>query len=241
MEYKTCSKCGRLLPSIDFYRRKNGKLTSQCKECTRKSIAEKYRKTHTCKKEYVSIMKEAVPLENEIWKTISLENNLICVSSFGRIARRDMNDVMYLYSQVEDKCGYLRINNSNIKEVFVHRLVVKAFISDIPQGMEVNHKDGNKRNNRVDNLEIVTHKENMVHSRYVLGHDSSGMRGKFGKEHHLSKAVRCYTLDGIFVKEYGSIREAARELHLSDINIIRVCKGYPHRKTCGGYIWKYSV
>lgn len=47
---------------------------------------------------------------------------------------------------------------------FVHRLVATHFIGNIPKGMVVNHKDGNKLNNRVDNLEIVSHSENQKHA-----------------------------------------------------------------------------
>ena len=184
--------------------------------------------------------KKMTPIEGEEWKELKDGNHRVFVSSIGRVAYKRGRSDMYLYSQVKDQCGYLRIGGLG-SEKSVHRLVVKAFISDIPDGMEVNHKDGNKQNNKVENLEIVTHKENMVHSRYVLGHLSLAMKGKFGKDHHLSKAVKCYTLDGMFVKEYGSISEAARELHLSDSNIGRVLKGYPHFKSCGGYVWKYSV
>jgi len=45
----------------------------------------------------------------------------------------------------------------------VHRLVVESFIGPIPDGLEVNHKDLNKHNNNVSNLEIVTRRENIIH------------------------------------------------------------------------------
>ncbi len=56
------------------------------------------------------------------------------------------------------------------KPVFrvVHRLVIVAFRGAVPQGMEVNHKDGDKRNNHIDNLEFVTHRQNMRHARIEL-------------------------------------------------------------------------
>jgi hypothetical protein len=47
---------------------------------------------------------------------------------------------------------------------FVHRFVVEAFIGDVPDGMEINHKDGNKKNNRVNNLEVVSHAINVRHA-----------------------------------------------------------------------------
>lgn len=239
METKKCSKCGKVLPLTEFYKQ-GTRIVSRCKECTRSDVAESYRNNHQCIKQYRSFCVKMIPIENEIWKTLVDGNSLIYVSSIGRVSYADKEGNLYLYSQVEDKCGYLRIGGNRSKETMVHRLVVKAFISDIPKGFEVNHKDGNKKNNKVENLEIVTHKENMVHSRYVLGNDTSGMKGRTGRLHHLSKPVSCYTLDGKYVKTYGSIREAARQLNLSDTNISNICRSKRHYKTCGGYFWRYA-
>jgi hypothetical protein len=50
-----------------------------------------------------------------------------------------------------------------------HRMVADAFLGPIPEGMQVNHKDGDKGNPRVENLEIVTNSENRVHSYRILG------------------------------------------------------------------------
>lgn len=66
-----------------------------------------------------------------------------------------------------DKDGYLRVvlsNNDKKRYVKVHTLVVEQFIGIIPEGYVVNHIDGNKQNNHVDNLEIVTVKENTTHA-----------------------------------------------------------------------------
>lgn len=51
---------------------------------------------------------------------------------------------------------------------YVHRLVYETFIGSIPDNYEINHKDGNKLNNSVDNLELLTHKDNIIHSYKVL-------------------------------------------------------------------------
>ena len=236
-----CKTCGIDKPLSEYYQNHATNYYTSCKACMRRRACANYRKRTGCKKPYESILKKVQPLEGEEWKEINKGNRSLFVSSFGRIAYKGKDSAWYLYSQKKDVCGYLRIGCKWLKEKSVHRLVVNAFISEIPDSMEVNHKDGNKQNNAVENLEIVTHKENMVHSRYVLGNCSLGMKGKFGKEHHLSKAVKCYTKDGVFVKEYGSMREAARELHVRSGDISNVCRSYPHRKTCGGYIWKYSV
>jgi len=68
--------------------------------------------------------------------------------------------------------GYKKVTLVNdggkIKGLLVHRLVAAAFIGD-PTGLDINHKDGIKTNNTVQNLEIVSHQENMTHSIEVLG------------------------------------------------------------------------
>lgn len=62
----------------------------------------------------------------------------------------------------------------------VHRMVVEAFIGPIPDGMQVNHKDGNKQNNHLDNLEVCTGSENQIHRHRVLGQH-------IGERHPLSR------------------------------------------------------
>lgn len=79
---------------------------------------------------------------------------------------------------------------------YVHRLVAEAFIGEIKRGYSVNHKDGNKANNRVENLEIVTYSENVKHSYRVLGHRSNPLRGE----------------DSHFCKITGSVVKRVKEL-----------------------------
>lgn len=65
------------------------------------------------------------------------------------------------------RCGYPSVTISG-KSFHVHRLVALAFFGEIPEGMEVNHKDGVKRNNNVSNLEIITASENILHA-FAIG------------------------------------------------------------------------
>lgn len=65
--------------------------------------------------------------------------------------------------------GYLFSRNSMVVARMTHRLVADAFLGPIPHGMQVNHKNGEKHDNRVENLEIVTASENRAHSYRVLG------------------------------------------------------------------------
>lgn len=107
------------------------------------------------------------------------------------------------------------------KVVPVHRLVAEAFI-DNPQGKRcINHKDGNKQNNCVDNLEWCTYSENSLHMTYVLG-----------REYHTPNAVECVE-SGIV---YPSCAMACKSTGINMRNISSAATG--KRKTAGGYHWR---
>ena len=82
-----------------------------------------------------------------------------------------------------DKDGYLRItltNNGKRKSYCVHRLVARAYLKDYNEQLQVNHKNGKKTDNRVDNLEMVTLQENIKHS-IKIGLKPKLIRDKFGR------------------------------------------------------------
>lgn len=99
----------------------------------------------------------------ELWKNIK-EFEDYSVSNLGRIKNNRLS--RYL-TPTENTAGYLhvRLYKNPRKKVFrVHKLVAIEFLGEIPTGLEVNHKDGVKTNNRLDNLEYLTHKENVKHA-----------------------------------------------------------------------------
>ena len=121
--------------------------------------------------------------------------------------------------------GYIQyeLSKNNRKKFFkAHRLVAIAFLPNPENKREVNHIDGNKHNNRVDNLEWATTSENQLHANYVLG---KGL-----------KAVRQLTKDGEPVKIWRSIKEASDALNICAADISKSCAN--KRNSAGGYKWQ---
>lgn len=95
-------------------------------------------------------------------------SNLGRVRSFGRYNR----PIYTILTQSVIRWGYLRVTlfqNTVPAQWAVHRLVMHVFVGECPEGMQVNHKNGVKDDNRLENLEYTTPKENIRHSFDVLG------------------------------------------------------------------------
>lgn len=135
------------------------------------------------------------------------------------------------------KNGYLYVSlraGRHTRTFSVHRLVLRAF-SGI-DGPQCNHKDGDRLNNHVDNLEWCTSSENHRHSFLHLGRRGP-MLGKSGAAHNRSRGVIQLAKDGTLVGTWGSMQEAARNGFLAS-QICKVCSG--KYKTHRGFIWQYS-
>lgn len=137
--------------------------------------------------------------------------------------------------QKKDKDGYLLINLFNNNKVFtkkVHRLVAETFIKNCKKLPEVNHKNGIKNDNRVENLEWVTRSQNAIHM-----YNTGLCKKRFGKDNARSKVV-LQIKNGIVIAEFYSIMDAQRETGVSSGNICNCCK--KKIKAAGGFEWRYK-
>lgn len=157
-------------------------------------------------------------MKNEIWKDVLGYEGLYKVSNLGRIKSLYTGKVL---AKRIDTSNYIHVvlYKNKIKKTYrVHRLVAEAFIPNPKKLPFVNHRDENRQNNIVDNLEWVTHSQNIAYS--------------------IGKKIKQYDKNNKFIREWETAKEAEKSLGLCNGKVTAVCKG--HRYTTGGCIWKYA-
>lgn len=182
----------------------------------------------------------------EVWKDIKGYEGLYQVSTYGNIKRLDryVNGRFGLrlikereLGKYDSGNGYRKIHlvKEGIgKQFFIHRLVGIAFIPNPEMKPQINHKDFNRQNNHVDNLEWVTGKENTNHAKRAGR--TVGTNGKCGSEHHNAVAVYQVSSRGEILNEFETMAEASKRTGAHWSKISMVCSG--KRKTAGGYMWR---
>lgn len=170
----------------------------------------------------------------EIWKDIKGYEGLYQISSLGRvksISRKTKNQYgkeEKVLKVKEDK-QYYRVGlfkHKKQKYYSVHRLVAEAFIPNPNNFPCINHKDENKLNNVVSNLE-------WCNVSYNNNYGNRTLKSSISKQ----KKIVQYDLKGKFVKIWNSQKEAISTLGISN-HITDVCTG--RRNQCGGYKWKFK-
>lgn len=173
-------------------------------------------------------------LPNEVWKFIPLTDELYMISNMGRVKSVDS---VRVYPNYKRKCkskirkqfpnwqGYLScyVTNKKGDRILIrpHKVVCDVFIPNPNNYPCVNHKDENKQNNRVENLEHCTYSYNITYG---------------SRKGERDVAVLQYDLDGNFIKEHKSVKDAAKEVgaHRNAIsNAVHGCA-----KSAGGYMWR---
>ncbi len=164
-------------------------------------------------------------MEEEIWCPINGYESIYEVSDKGRVRSLKFGKERILKPRRNPE-GYLKVclyKNGEHKDYKVHRLVAKIFIPNPDNLPEVNHRDENKENNSVQNLEWCDRKYNINY----------GTRNQ-----RISKPVLQFTKDGEFVREWKSTHDVERNLGYYNQNISSCCTG--RYKSAYSFIWKYK-
>ena len=203
------------------------------------------------------INKEVIFLKEQ-WKDIDGFLGYYQISNFGRV-----KSLCRKVPHPQAKCGYI-VRNEKIKKpktdsdgykvvclqmcgnkryVSVHRLVAEAFIPNPNKYLEINHKDYNRTNNRVDNLEWITHKDNVRYSSDIGKYSVCKLGDKNGK----SKSVDLYKNDNL-VKSFSCIKNCSEWIKTKQnlkgsINAISgfIARRAKCNKHCYGYIAKINT
>ena len=163
----------------------------------------------------------------ELWLTIRNFPDYK-ISNWGRVFSKKINT--YITGK-PNTGGYWQvrlINDDGYKDVLIHKLVAEYFVPNLfGVGTQINHIDENKMNNRWDNLEWVTPKENINY----------GTAKERIKKHQHNRNIMQFDLDGNFIKEYPSASAAAKAVGRFPMSITSAANG--KLKTSAGYIWRW--
>ena len=176
-------------------------------------------------------------MNTEQWRMIPDYEGLYMVSNLGRVKSLNYNGTGQerIMKPTVYSGGYFRVKlwkNKIPKLYLVHRLVAQTFIQNPDNLPEINHKDENPANNRVENLEWCDRKYNINYGTRTEKYIRTNTNGK------KSKQVVQNSLDGEAIKVWPSTSEIQRQLGFRSGNISNCCKG--RQKTAYGFVWKYA-
>lgn len=178
----------------------------------------------------------------EYWKDIKGYEGIYQVSNHGRVRSLNRTDSIgriisgRILSYSLSGSGYRQLalsKNDKVRYFQIHRLVAEAFIPNPNNLPCVNHKNENKTDNRVENLEWCDKRYNL---NYGTAKDK--LIQSLTNNPKTSRKIEQYSLNGDILKSYPSLREAERTTNVPHQNIHKCCIG--KYRYAGGFVWKYA-
>lgn len=131
----------------------------------------------------------------------------------------------------------------NDKQCYLHRLIWNCFNGEIPTGYEIDHINGDRTDNRLNNLRLVSHKENcnnpITKKRYSISNKPKGKKDiwKYSTVNK-EKMVQQLSINGDIIECFDSIKNASEKTKIDKSSISKCCRG--ELETAGGYKWIYK-
>lgn len=192
-------------------------------------------------------------MKKEIWKDVIGYEELYEVSNLGKLRHKDVlvddiknNRKMHIKQKYMKPClgkrgyyVYVVSKNNKKKHLPIHRLIAIHFIPNPNDYPVINHINGNKLDNRIENLEWCTYSHNNSEAFRIglrkTDYENSGFK-KYNDS--IKKKINQYDMNMIFIKSWNSIQEASETLNICSSHICRCCKG--KIKSIKGYKWRYA-
>lgn len=167
---------------------------------------------------------------NEEYKVYSVSDKNLYITVGGRFINDKGKEVL----GCKHPSGYIYLGFGN-KKFLAHRLVWEAFKGEIPEGMEIDHKNGERYDNRLCNLSLCSHKDNCNNPISI---ENYKRHNKEVDRSYLKKTVYQYTIDDTLVNIWESVSKAAQELGFNSSEISKCCLGKAN--TYKNFKWSFE-
>lgn len=195
----------------------------------------------------MDIEKEIQCLPNEEWRPVRGFKNVYAISNKGRLAS-NKRKCWHVLSNKNSKGGYFSViltDGVQKRHTRIHRLVYETFAKQLPKGKgnHIHHLNGNKQDNRIENLSFNTAKEHhLIHSKE---NPSKNYGMIFYNKYVKTKRIIQLDLEENELNVFANAVEASNATGVCRRNILQVAKQEPYnkkgntRKQAGGYVWKF--